>query len=425
MTNSPLSRNAVLAALYAAVAAFLTYASVYAFRKAFTAATFDGLSFGGISYKVWLVFSQVLGYTASKFYGIKFISELKSLGRWKIILILVGVAWLAWLGFALIPAPWNIIFLFINGFPLGMLWGTVFSYVEGRRATDFIGAALAVSFIFSSGFVKTVAKYIMLNWGVTELWMPFVTGLVFVLPLLFFVWLIERIPPPSEEDIKARNIRLPMTGEDRIRFFNKFSTGIVILVIIYVFLTIFRDIRDNFMADMWKELGFEKQPALFTQTELPTTLITLAMMAALILVRNNLRAFMIGHGVIIAGFIVAGLSTYLFTTGHLGAVAWMTLTGLGLYMGYIPFNCMLFERLLASFKQAGNVGFLIYIADSFGYLGSTGVIVMKEIVKVKANWTVFFSNSVLLLSAFGVLGTVLAMIYFNKKHQQLFPKGNE
>jgi hypothetical protein len=31
---------------------------------------------------------------------------------------------------------------------LGMLWGVVFSYVEGRKTTDFIGAALAVSFIF-------------------------------------------------------------------------------------------------------------------------------------------------------------------------------------------------------------------------------------------------------------------------------------
>ncbi|MEI4594849.1 DUF5690 family protein, partial [Klebsiella pneumoniae] len=88
-----------------------------------------------------------LGYLAAKFYGIKFIAELKRLGRYKIVLLLVGIAWLAWLLFALIPAPYNIICLFINGFPLGMLWGVIFSYIEGRKATDFIGAALAVSFI--------------------------------------------------------------------------------------------------------------------------------------------------------------------------------------------------------------------------------------------------------------------------------------
>ena len=62
--------------------------------------------------------------------------------------------------FAIVPAPFNIIFLFTNGFPLGIIWGIIFSFVEGRKATDFIGASLAVSFIFSSGLVKSVAKYL-------------------------------------------------------------------------------------------------------------------------------------------------------------------------------------------------------------------------------------------------------------------------
>ena len=104
----------------------------------------------GIQYKDALVISQVLGYASSKFYGIRFISELKKTGRGKIILLMVLIAWLSLLLFAIVPSPWNILFMFINGFPLGMIWGIVFSYVEGRKATDFIGATLAVSFIFSS-----------------------------------------------------------------------------------------------------------------------------------------------------------------------------------------------------------------------------------------------------------------------------------
>jgi len=81
----------------------------------------------------------MLGYLLAKFYGIKYISELQRTGRGKIILTLTGIAWLSWLLFALVPMPYNVIFLFVNGFPLGMLWGVVFSYVEGRRSTDFIG----------------------------------------------------------------------------------------------------------------------------------------------------------------------------------------------------------------------------------------------------------------------------------------------
>ena len=46
--------------------------------------------------------------------------------------------------------------------------------------------------------------------------------------------------------------------------------------------------------------------------------------------------------------------------------------GLGTYLGYLPFNCLLFDRLIAAFGSVANAGFFIYVADSFGYLGSVG-----------------------------------------------------
>ena len=149
--------------IYAAVVVFLAYTMIFGFRKSFTVATFDGILVAGYSYKTILVIAQVLGYMLAKFYGVKYISELKRTGRGAIILLLTGISWLSWLFFALVPAPYNIVFLFVNGFPLGMLWGVVFSYVEGRRGTDFIGAALAVSFIFASGFVRSAGGWLMLQ----------------------------------------------------------------------------------------------------------------------------------------------------------------------------------------------------------------------------------------------------------------------
>jgi len=107
----------------AAMAAFGTYTSMYAFRKAFAAGTFSGQQYFHVDYKVWLVIAQVIGYTLSKFYGIKFISELKENQRAKSIFTLIGLAWLALLLFAVIPAPYNIVCLLLNGFPLGMIWG--------------------------------------------------------------------------------------------------------------------------------------------------------------------------------------------------------------------------------------------------------------------------------------------------------------
>lgn len=95
----------------------------------------------------------------------------------------------------------------------------------------------------------------------------------------------------------------------------------------------------------------------------------------------------------------------------------MTLVGLGLYMVYIPFNAIFFDRLISTFKYASNVGFLIYIADAFGYVGSIGVLLSKEIFKVKLNWVTFFSSSVMILSVAGVLLTFYSLYYFSRKYR--------
>ena len=412
-------------AISAAIVSFLTYTMVYGFRKGFTVSSFEGMQYWGISYKVWLVISQVLGYAASKFYGIRFISELKKIGRGKIILLLVAISWLGLLFFAMVPAPWNIVFMMVNGFPLGMIWGIIFSYVEGRRATDFIGAALSVSFIFSSGFVKTTAGFISQQFHVTEFWLPFFTGLVFSAPLLICVLLLEKIPPPSPEDIIQRSARQPMSASTRKEFIKTFLPGLIACIGIYVFATVFRDLRDNFMADMLRENGYGMHPAIFTQTEIPVTLILLVLMSCMILVKNNIKALVYTHYIIIAGFLITALTSVLFIQGSMNAIWWLTLTGLGLYTVYIPFNCIFFERLIASFRIPGNVGFLIYVADSFGYLGSVGVLITKEVLKVKLQWTTFYSLGVILLSVLGIAGAIFSLIYFVAKNKELNMKESD
>lgn len=421
MTEKFKINQQVKTGLYAAVVVFLAYTMIFGFRKSFTVATFDGLTIAGYSYKTVLVISQMLGYLLAKFYGIKFISELQRTGRGKIILLLTAIAWLSWLFFAIVPLPYNIVFLFINGFPLGMLWGVVFSYVEGRRSTDFIGATLAVSFIFASGFVKSVGAWLMINFGVSEFWVPFYTGLVFSLPLIVFVYLMEKIPAPTPDDINYRAVRIPMTKEDRKKFIKDFLGGIIACVLIYCFATIFRDIRDNFSAEMWKEMGFFNQPTIFSKTETPITIIVLILIGSMVLIKNNFIALKTAHYFILLGFILAASSTLLYKTNAITPIWWMTLVGLGLYMVYIPFNAVFFDRLISTFKYASNVGFLIYIADSFGYVGSVGVLLSKEIFKIELNWVTFFSNSVIILSIIGSLLTVFSLLYFTKKYHKMIP----
>ena len=395
----------------AAIAAFGAYTSMYAFRKAFAAGTFTGLQYFHIDYKVWLVIAQIIGYTLSKFYGIKFIAELKPGQRAKYILLLIGIAWLALLFFALVPAPYNIVFLFINGFPLGLIWGLVFGYLEGRKSTEFMAAVLSISLIFASGFVKTVARTLMSSFHISEYNMPFITGALFVIPLILFVFLLELMPAPTAEDIRLRTKRQPMDATERKSFLQRFLPGIILTLVIYVLLTIMRDVRDSFEVEIWSSMGV-KDNSVYAKIDTIISVIVLVAMSLLILIKQNLKAFSLIHIMIISGCVLIGISTVLFSLGLITPMAWMTLAGLGLYLGYVPYNAVFFERLLASFHYKGNVGFLIYVADSMGYLGSVSVLLVKELGQPSVSWGTFFKDSVMSVAVIGGICATLSLLYF-------------
>jgi len=400
-----------LVSVLAAISAFGAYTSMYAFRKAFAAGSFSGLEYLNVNYKVWLVIAQVLGYTLSKFYGIKFIAEIKSLSRGKSILLLIGISWMALLLFAFVPAPYNIVFLFINGFPLGMIWGLVFGYIEGRKATEFMAAVLSTSLIFASGFVKTVGRTLISDFHVNEYYMPFLTGAIFAIPLLLFVLMLEIIPPPNQQDLQLRTERVAMSAEERRAFLARFLPGIILTVIVYIMLTVMRDIRDNFEVEIWAGLGV-KSNSIFTTIDSQISIAVLAGISLLILVKDNLKAFGIIHCFIIFGCLLAGVSTLLFESNSISAITWMTLAGLGLYAGYVPYNAIFFERMIASFNYKSNVGFIMYVADAIGYLGSISVLLVKELGNPDVKWDVFFKNGLLTMAVIGATAASLSLAYF-------------
>jgi hypothetical protein len=175
--------------------------------------------------------------------------------------------------------------------------------------------------------------------------------------------------------------------------------------------------RDNFAADIWKDLGYGSQAGIFTQTEIPISLAIIVIMGLLVFVKNNFHAFMLNHFIVITGFLLALISTVLFRQHRLDPVWWMTLTGLGLYMGYIPFNCIFFERLIAVFKYVSNVGFVIYLADSFGYLGSVLVMLFKNFSGMTLSWSAFFMDAVFSVSVTGIVMMVISAVYFKKRYE--------
>lgn len=405
--------------VYASVSAFCLYTCIYAFRKTFTAATFDDIVYWGVDYKVWLVTFQVIGYGMAKFFGIKYIAELKAHQRTSGILLMVMIAALAWLLFAIVPAPYNIIFLFVNGFPLGLVWGMVFGYLEGRRMTEVLGASLAVSFIFSAGLCRSVGAYLMQDWNVSETWMPFASCCVFVIPLLIFLWLLDKVPPPTPLDEELRTKRQPMNREQRAHFVTTFLPGIVLFVLAYMLLTAFRDFRENFASDVWRSLGYGQVAGIYTRTETPVSIFVLVIMGSIMLIKDNKKALMVNHLIIIAGMLLIGVGTFMFQRELIKAPLWMILIGIGLYLGYIPFNSIFFDRLIATFKYVGTVGFIMYVADAFGYLGSVSVVFVKNFSYTQLSWVQFFIGTGYAISVVGTLLITGSMIYFHFRHKQL------
>jgi MFS family permease len=405
-------------ALYASFSAFCLYTCIFALRKAFGVATYEDMTFAGHSFKVWMVVFQVVGYMLSKFIGIKVVSELNPSSRARGILMMTGIASAAWFFFAITPAPYSLIFLFFNGLPLGMVWGMVFGYLEGRKTTEVLGAALSVSFIFSSGFAKTIGGTLIANWGVTELWMPFATCVLFFPPMVLFLFLLNKIPPPTAEDEALRTKRQPMTGEERKKFTLTFLPGLMLLVLSYMLLTAYRDFRDNFSAEIWRSLNIT-DPKIFTQTETLVSLVVLVVIASLMVIKNNFKALIINHIIVIMGMLMVGVGTWLFEQSMIEAPTWMVTVGMGLYFGYIQFNSIFFDRLIATFKYVSTVGFLIYLADSFGYVGSVGVMLYKEFGTHNLSWLEFFLQSSYILSVTGTVLMLISLVYFITKHRSV------
>lgn len=413
-----LERSSTLAFVaFGGLAAFCVYFSMYAFRKPYAAGTYTDVAgwHGILDFKSLLVISQILGYALSKVAGVKVISEMPARRRAPAILLLIGISWLGLLAFALLPAPLKFLGLFVNGLPLGLIWGLVFGFLEGRRTTEVLGALLSASFIVSSGIVKTIALFLMGSLGVTEFWMPAVVGLLFMPLLGLSVYGLSQLPAPSREDVAARTERLPMDAAQRRAFLGKYGLGIFVLVVGCVLLTVFRDFRDDFAVEIWAGLGFADDPGVLTVSEIPVAIITLLAFAALILIRDNLRALITIHVMTLAGALLIGLSAFAYLSGWANALALMVGSGAGLYIAYLPFGAMLFERLIAATRQVANAGFLIYVADASGYLGTVTMLLYKNFLAPQVDWLTVFLYGAFVVSGISAVCTAVSMVYFVRR----------
>jgi hypothetical protein len=397
-------------------AAFWAYTGMYAVRKSFLAGQFENVEIEeDFHFKTILIISQVIGYMLSKFIGIKIVAEVSGRQRLSLLVALVGFGLAMLLAFAFVPLGWKPIAMFLNGLPLGMIFGLVLVYLEGRKNSELLVAGLSATFIFSTALIKSTGIWIMQSFGVSELMMPFVTGMIYFPVFMLAVYFLSNSDNPSEEDKYLRTERIPMREKERIDFLRQHGLTFLGLVLIYVLLTVVRDFRDNFIVEFWNDLGLSGQPSLITLTEVPIALFVLIISALGILILNNQKAFFLGMYATLLSALLMVLTTVLFNLQLVSPVFWMISSGFSVYLPYILFHCLLFERFIAVLRYRGTVGYLFYIADAFGYLASVGIMVYKELLNFNYSWIQFFTRLNLIGGVIMVVLVLISLLLLREK----------
>jgi hypothetical protein len=319
-----------------------------------------------------------------------------------------------WL-FAVVPTVFKPLAMFLNGLPLGMIWGLVIRYMEGRKTSEILGAGLCTSFILASGVVKSAGRVLIESFGVSDMWMPALTGLAF-LPLTgLAIALLAITPPPDLADRAERVVRSSMTRADRQVFFASFKPGLLMLGAAFVALGALRDFRDNFAAEIWQALGFGHVPAVFALSETPAALLVLVAISLVTLEHRNRFAVRWIHGIMVLGVVMALAATLLFQTGRLPPAAWMTVLGAGIYLGYVPCTSILADRLIASLRSGGNAGYLANLFDAWAYFGSIGILVYRAVGLHGLSSLNVVRGLTYFCLAIGLGGILAAMVYFDRQ----------
>lgn len=409
--------------VFGAVTAFTAYFSMYAFRKPFKAATFEGIYwYGDLDLKTALVLAQLLGYMLSKWLGIKYVAEAIAGRVWLHLMTLISIAELSLVLFAILPYSLAPVAMFINGVPLGVIWGLVISYLEGRRTSDIMLVGLCISFIVGSGVVKDAALIATQVWGFSDFWMPAVVGALFYPLFGLCVWLLDQMPKPTADEVMHKTARPAMDAKARKKFVVYLWPGLIVLWFGMMCLTGYRDYRDTFSTELFKDLGSELQPGTFSQVEAVVGFLILLAVGALGLFKSNRTSSIMSFAYLLLGSVITLVACLrLSASASPDAFTYMVLTGFGSYLSYVPYSSVLYERIIGYTSAPGTVAFPMQVADSLGYLCTFVIYLQSTFGRGDASHLNFFQPMGYIVAVATSIAYILGFVYFFV----IFPRGKK
>ena len=136
--------------------------------------------------------------------------------------------------------------------------------------------------------------------------------------------------------------------------------------------------------------------------------------ASAFMIRDNLTAFRSTLALTAASFGLVAASTFALDAGAVSPFGFMVACGLGLYLPYAAFHTTVFERLIAAARVPCNLAFLLYLADSLGYLAYAAVIAGRTVLAGASPILPFFRTLLLAGSVVSAAAVAAAVLFFEQ-----------
>ena len=260
----------------------------------------------------------------------------------------------------------------LSAFAASFIYGGLLTFLEGRRQTEAMLAALNFAVVVAGGFSRGVGAFLLEACGVSARYMP-LAAVALALPVTTAATvLLGALPPPSAADVRARGARGAMPAAARKAFVWRFAGGIAVLILAYTILMALRGYRDFFARELYTDALGGKTPtaALYFFVDFPGAVIACGALALMTRFRDNVSALLAMLATMVAGVAVLGGATLLEHTGAISELTWWYFCGVGIYVAFCTMGSGTYERLLAAAGATGTITFLQFASDASGYLGT-------------------------------------------------------
>lgn len=121
---------------------------------------------------------------------------------------------------------------------------------------------------------------------------------------------------------------------------------------------------------------------------------------------------------IILGMGVMSFISFRFEELKMDIVLWLFIQSMCLYLAFLTFQTLFFDRFIACFKIRGNVGFFIVLIDFLGYVGTAIVLLIKELVGSSINWLNFYNLMAGYVGIFCAMIFITSLVYLQLRYKR-------